>query len=212
MKAGRPAEAAPAMGEAYSTLLAAKDAKAAEVWQEWVEAMAAADDPAVAKALADQTDDKAYAMGLQKLLARLDAMQEKGKWQAIVQVCAAAGNHLGSRLTPDQAKLVQVKAEEAKAKLAEADRQKVPSLVAQAASGEEAPRKAAAAELQAMGERAVPPLLEELKKAVSGEAENRAAESAVLDVLKQVAPKLAGYDPAAPKADRLKTIEGWMKK
>jgi hypothetical protein len=212
LKAGRPSEAAPALGEAHAAMAAAKSPKAMEVWQEWVEAMVAADDPSVAKALADQSDPQAYAEGLRKLLARLEVLTEKGKWQVLSQVCAAAGNHLSSRLSEEQARLFQAKAEEAKGKLAEADRQRVPALVSQLASGEEAARRAAAGELQAMGERSVAPLLEELKKVLSAEAESRAVESAVLEVLKQVAPKLTGYDSSAPKADRLKTVEGWMKR
>jgi HEAT repeat protein len=210
--AGRPAEAAPALGEACAALTAAKDPKAADVWREWVEALVAADDPAVAKVLADQSDEKAWAWGIQKMLARVEALPEKGKWQAIVQMSVAATNSLASRLSGEQVRRLQTMAEDAKSKLTEADRQKVPALVAQAASGDEAARKAAAGELLAMGERAISPLVDELKKAISGETEAHSVELAVLDVLKQVAPKLTGYDPAAPKADRLKVIETWMRK
>jgi HEAT repeat protein len=212
VKAGRPAEAVPATGEAYTALLAGKDPKAADAWQEWVDAMAAADDPAAVKALADQPDEKAFALGLQKTLSRLDALREKGKWQAIGLICAAGGTQLAPRLTAEQAKLLQARGEESKAKLAESDRQKVPALITQVVSGDEAIRKSAAGELQTMGDRAVAPLVEELKKAVSGEAENHAVEMAVLELLKQAAPKLTGYDPAAAKADRLKVIDVWLRR
>jgi HEAT repeat protein len=212
LKAGRPSEAAPALGEAWAAMAAARNAKAMDVWHEWVEALVSADDPGIAKALADQADREACARGLERLLERIDTLAEKGKWQAVAQLAAVAGNHLSGRLTEAQAKSVAARAAEAKAKLAEVDRQKVPALVVQLTAGEESARKSAAAELQAMGERCVAPLLEELKKVLSADAENRAAESAIMDVLKQAAPKLAGYDSAASKADRLKIVEGWMKK
>lgn len=211
LRASRPAEAAPALGEAHAALAAAKSEKAVEVWHEWIDALLGADDRGAAKAIGEQADEKAFAAGLQRLLARLDALSEKGKWQPMVQLAAGALEDLAARLTPEQVKVLQERRDEAKAKAAEADRQKVPALVTQLVSAEESARKAAAAELQAMGEPVVPALLEELKKALAGENENRPLEAAVLEVLKQIAPRLTGYDAGASKADRLKTIEGWRK-
>ena len=61
-----------------------------------------------------------------------------------------------------------------------------------------------------MGDRAVRPLLLELRKAVGGGQPDPDAEKAILGVLKAVAPDLTGYDAAAPADAKLKTIDEWL--
>jgi len=91
-----------------------------------------------------------------------------------------------------------------------ADRLRVSRLVGQLCSTDEAVRKAAAEELQAMSDRAVLPLLEELKKAVTAAEPDGQTEKAVLEVLRKVRPGMTGYDTHAPLADRVALIGAWM--
>ena len=59
--------------------------------------------------------------------------------------------------------------------------------------------------------RAVKPLIEQLRKIISSEKPDPASEKALLDVLLTLTPKLKGYDPKADPAERLKTLDGWVK-
>ena len=75
--------------------------------------------------------------------------------------------------------------------------------------GDEADRGSAAAAMQAMGDRAVGPLLDELHRAVSAEPPEVEKEDAILTVLRQVAPTLTQYDPAADRQEKIRVIESW---
>jgi HEAT repeat protein len=212
MKVERPTEAAPLLAESYASYAAAKDDLAKMVWLEWVESLLAADEPSVAKVAGDQTDEEAFAKALSLIDARLEALRKKGAWSALVALADEAVKQLPKRITEDQRTAWQQELDKARQQLRAADQQRVAALVRQLASAEEAPRKAAETELQTMADRAVAPLLVELKKAVEGANPGApGAEKAILGILKQIAPKLTGYDPAAPKADRLKRIEAWAK-
>ena len=210
LKADRPAEAAAAMGEAYDAFAAARNAQAPDVWKQWIDAMLEADDPGVTKAMAAEKDEKLFAEAAKRLAAHLQAAPQRGKWQATARLCTAALGDLKQRLTAEQLALVNKSLTDAKGKLLEADRQKVPALVDQLVAPEESVRKAAAAELQAMGEGAVVPMLAALKKSLQSDNENRPLEVAVLAVLKQIAPKLVGYDASASKPERIKVVDRWL--
>ncbi len=207
LTAGRPAEAAPMLAEALDSFRASKDAQAAAVWNEWVEALLAADDPAVTKAVADQKDEKVQAEGVKRVLDRIEAAGAKEKWQSVVQLCTGVQNNLAAKLSAAQNAAVEKTLADAKARQVNADRQRVASLVAQLTAADEAARKAAAAEIQGMGDRAAVPLLQELKKVITADGDTVEAEKAIFQILKPLAPKLAGYDPALPKADRIKLLD-----
>lgn len=205
--ASRPAEAAPLLAEAMGSFQAAKDAQAALVWQEWVDALLAADDPAATKAIADQGDAKAQAEAIKRLMDRIAAAGAREKWPSVIQLCTAAQNNLAAKLSPDQNAAIDKTLTESKSKQVNADRQRVSTLAAQLTAADESVRKAAAAEIQGMGERAAVPLLTELKKVLSADTDNPEAEKALLQILKPLSPKLGAYDPVAPKADRLTLID-----
>lgn len=209
--ASRPAEAAPQLAEAAAAYSASNDRLASAVWSEWVDALLEADDPTVTKVLAEQADAKLLADGMKRLWTRLDTCVAKGNYLPVVQLSSASLTNLGKRLNGQQTTDLEKLLNDAKLKQLAADRQKVATLVPQLVAADEAARKASATELGTMGERALGPLLGELKKAIGGDTENRDMENAVLAVLKQLAPNLTGYDTAATKADRVKIIDGWLK-
>ena len=211
MKADRPTEAAPVLGESYTLYAAAKDELAQAVWMEWVEAMLAADESSVIKAMADQTGEEAFAKALQLLNARLEALRKKSGWAAFVLLAGEASKQLPKRLTEAQGAALEQDLAKARAQLRAADRQRIATMVRQLVSTEDAARKAAETELQTMGDRAVAPLVEELRKVVDAAKPDAEMEKAILAILKQIAPRLTGYDPSAPKADRIKRIEAWGK-
>jgi hypothetical protein len=99
-------------------------------------------------------------------------------------------------------------AEEAKAKQSALDEQKVATLVPLLVGDEESARKAAS-ELVAMSTRATQPLLAELRKAVTGESADPEIEKAVVEVLRQISPKLSGYDTSASTKAKLELIDAW---
>ena len=208
MKASRPAEAAPVFAEAQALLLAEKSPQAQEVWLEWIEALLAADDPVVVKALAEQSEE-AFAKAWALFDAHLKRLLDAEKYPPAILLAGEAVKQLSSRLTARQRQVLSDVLAGATARQIAADRERVAKLAPQLSAVDESARTAADAELQSMGERAVAPLLEELKKVVIADAPG--AEKAILAALAQIAPKLTGYDPAAPKADRIKLVDSWLK-
>ena len=210
VKANRPAEAAIHLAEAYSALAAAKNPDAGVVWNQWVDALLAAADPAVAKAMADQSDKGVSAGALTRMEEKLAGLAAQSKWAEVMQMSAAALKALGDRLTDEQRRRFQGFLSNARAGQLAADRKRVGTLTAQLLAADESVRKAAAAELQAMGNRAVVPLLQELRTAVASEKPSPGIEEAVLAVLKQIAPGLNGYDLSASAAERVRRIDAWL--
>jgi HEAT repeat protein len=216
VKAKRPAEAAPCLAEAYAQLAAANDPAAPALWLQWVDALLAGDDPAILKAMADQTDRAQFDKALARYMARLADLSSQKSWSACVGLCenadAALWGDFGQKgLTQAQREAIAKLLSQAKEQLAITCRTRVAALAPQLSVGDEAGRKAAASEIQAMGANAVKPLCEELRKVAANEKDNVEAEKAILLVLKQIAPKIATYDPATtPKPDRIKLIDNWL--
>ena len=211
VEADRPAEAATHLSEAYALSIAATKPQAETIWTQWVEALLAADDPAVIKAMAQKGDEKVFAASLKQLQTRLNGLIESQKFPAAILLASEALKQLPQRLSFQQREAIaEVLAQASKKQLA-ADRQQVRKLVAQLTGADESARAGATEQLQAMAERAVVPLLEELRRAVGGEKVGPETEKAILGVLGQVAPKLTGYDLAAPPAERLQMVDFWIK-
>jgi hypothetical protein len=118
---------------------------------------------------------------------------------------------LAGLLGEPEKKMLAGKLSAARAGQDQLDRKRVTDLSAQLLAADESVRKSAAAELKGLGVRAVAPLLAELRRIASEPKPNPKAEKAILDVLTQIAPKLTGYDLAAPQAERLARIDAWLK-
>ncbi len=211
MGASRPAEAAPLLGEAYALYSAAKNPQADAVYLEWIDALLKANNPMVVKAMADPTQAKSFAEVLQRLNKRLAALMAEERYAQAILLAGEVVRQSPNRLSGEQRKALEQIAADATAKQLSADTKRVVQLTARLLATDASAGRAAAGELKAMGDRAVEPLVQELKKAASAEKPNAQAEKAILDVLIQIAPKLTGYDPQAPKADRLSRIDAWLK-
>jgi HEAT repeat protein len=210
VKAKRPAEAAPCLADAYAQLARANDPVAPELWLQWIDALLAGDDPASVKAIAEQTDHAQFDKAVAHYMARLGDLTSQKSWLACVGLCENANTVL-TGLSQAQRDSVAKTLAQARDQLAITCRTRVAALAPQLSVGDEAGRKAAATEIQAMGASAVKPLCEELRKVAGGDKDNPEAEKAILLVLKQIAPKITTYDPATtPKPDRIKLIDNWL--
>ncbi|MGB2823170.1 MAG: HEAT repeat domain-containing protein, partial [Phycisphaerae bacterium] len=211
MGASRPAEAAPLLAEAYGLYAAAGNPQAGAVYLEWIDALLKASDPMVVKAMGDATQAGAFPEVLGRLNKRLATLVAEAKYARAVLLAGEVIRQLTSRLSPEQRGALEKVIADASARQTDADGKRVVQLTAQLMATDAAAGKSAADELKAMGDRAVAPLVMELKKAASAEKPNAQAEKAILDVLTQIAPKLTGYDPQAPQAERIARIDAWMK-
>jgi hypothetical protein len=211
LAASRPAEAAPLLGQAYAACQAGKSPDAREVYLEWVDALLKANDPLIFKAMADAAQEGEFPGVLEKVEKRIGELMADGKYAPAILLAGEVIRQLSSRLSPAQAASFQKILDDAKARQLAVDRARVEQLAAQLQSADATTGKAAAAELKAMGNRAVGPLVEALRTIVAGAQPNPVAEKAIVDILVQIAPKLTGYDLAEAKALKLKRIDEWGK-
>jgi HEAT repeat protein len=210
MLANRPAEAAAQLGESYAAYASQRSAEAPVVWEEWLDALLAADDPSYAAAMAGQADvdKKAFAAALGKLMGRLSELEFQEKYLTVALLAGEALEHLSGHISDSQRGSLRQMADEAKAKQSALDEQKVAGLVPLLVGDDESARKASG-ELVAMSTRATQPLLAELRKAVTGESANPEVEKAIVEVLRQISPKLSGYDTSASTKVKLELIDTW---
>ena len=214
LAASRPREAAVQLGEAYAKLASSgsgSSAAALAIWKLWVDALLAADDPAAIAAMADQKDPKAFSSATEQLMDRLAKLNEKEKFSVVMLLANEAIKQLPKRLTAPQAESLKKMVEQTRLKQLEADGKRVAYLVTQLVGRDESAGKAAALELQAMSNRAVLPLLSELKKTITDDKSHQEAEKAILAVVTEIAPKLTGYKADAPLAERVKLITAWQR-
>jgi len=211
LEADRPSEAAAQLDEAYALVREGGGARAQEVWGEWVRALLAADDPAAVKAIADQSDPQAFAEAVSWLHNRLVELVGGRRYAPAILLASEALEKLPERLDFQQREGVSGVLAQAREEQAEADRQQVSGLVAQLTGSDSSAAEAAAEKLQAMGPRAIRPLLEELRTLLSDEQIDTAAkEQSILTVLGTLWPESSGYDPTAPREQRRQTVETWL--
>ena len=208
---GRPAEAGVCLAEAYTAFAAANNPQAPDVWNQWTDAMLAADDPAVVKAIADQDSNSAFSGAVERLQRRVAALIAEEKWAVAIRLSGAAGEGLKGKLSEAQQTRIGKLLADARTGQVVADGKRVAALAGQLTAADEAVRTAAETTLKNMGDRAVGPLLKKLKDALEAEKPDLDSEKAILGVLKQIAPRLTGYDPAGTVPDRIKHIDTWIK-
>lgn len=212
VKNSRQAEAAVYLAQAYTAMTAGNDPLADDVWLEWVNALLAADDLGAIKAMAQQESSTQNEKAHAALDARLAELKKKGSWNMVVALTGEVVRLLPKHLTEEQIKGYVDLLAEAKTQQLTADRLRVAKLVGQLTAADEAARKAATGELQTMGDRAVAQLLNELKTLAQADKPNVALEQSIADLLRQIAPKLTGYDPSASRDQKLKLLAAWLPK
>jgi len=213
MASSRPAEAAALLGEAHAALAKADSPDTQTTWLEWIKALLASANPESVKVMALQPSAEAFAQARKLLDARLKALLAEGQFSQVVLIASAAIEQLGAdtRLSAVEKAALAQTLTTAREKQAAADRLLVTKLIPQLAGADATAAATATAELKGMGDRAVGPLVEELRKALTADKPDPKIEKAILDVLGPIAPKLDGYDVAADLAGRLKCVDGWLK-
>lgn len=211
LKADRPAEAAGELAAVHAAMVEAKDPQAPKVWREWIETLLAAGDASAVTNIAEVKDDSQFASAIASLQKRLDALNAAKNWDAVVRLAGSALARLADRLNEPQKKAIEKALSYGRAQQSLADRQRVATLVVRLTGADETAGQAAARELATMKDRATGPLIEQLRKTISSEKPDPAAEKRILDVLSTLAPQLKGYDPGADPAERIKTLDEWIK-
>jgi transposase len=145
------------------------------------------------------------------LRERLNAVVKEKNWSAAILLSEQAVRQLKDRLDKTQSTALQAVLAEARKNQVIADRKRVAGLVSQLASSDASVRKSAHETLTGMSSRAIGPVLEELDALLQADTPNAELERRLLNVLRQIAPELTGYDPdKSPKARR-QVIENWRK-
>ncbi|MGC9455796.1 MAG: HEAT repeat domain-containing protein [Phycisphaerae bacterium] len=211
LKAGRPAEAAPHLKEAWLTAVELGDDSTTSVRLLWIKALLASNDTAAIAAIADCDRQQAFAEAMGMLETRLDELEEQEDLTAVIRLCDEALKQLSERITAERRQALQARREQAKALRIEAERARVAGLCGQLTAAEEGVRQKARSELLDMSQRALPHMLRLLRSAVAEEPPQAESEQAILAVLREIAPELTGYDVSAPVQERLRVIDQWIK-
>jgi len=209
MQAGRPAEAAGVRGEAYSQMDGA-DARRNRLLLEWIGAMLAADDVAAIAAMADHASGDSLAQSVELLDQRLEELAARQRWDVLVPLCREGLARLADRLQAAPLQRLQQRYADGQQRLREQDHQQVAQLAPQLWNDDPQVRLAARDQLVRMAGRAVDPLLSQLKQTLTGPQSAGPQERALVEVLRQIDPRLATYDPATPLADKLKLIDSLL--
>jgi len=213
MTSARPAEAAALLDEAHAALAKAQSPDTQAAWLEWMKALLASANPEAVKVMASQSNAKAFANARTLLDARLKALLAEEQFSQVVLIASAAVEQLADdkRLSAEEKAALAGTLTIARQKQTAADRILVAKLILQLIGADATAATAAATELKGMGDRAVGPLVEELRKALTADKPEPKHEKAILDVLAPIAPKLGGYDATADLAARVKCVDGWLK-
>ena len=209
LSAGRPAEAARELADAYALLAKAQSPDAPAAWARWIEALLAADDVSAVTRIADGTHDAHTPAAVEALLKRLRSLQAGKDWDDLVRLAAPARQRLAAKLDAESLQWLDAALQDAKAQQAASDRQRVAALVGRLTAPD---ADAAEKDLLAMKDRALRPLLGELKRIVTAEKPDGALEKAVVKVLQQIDPRFRQYTLDAPLDQRRAAVDAWLKK
>jgi len=204
----RPAEAAAVLAEAMKN---APPEQASALWHEHLDCLLTANDPSVCRVLADQTDEDDFSLGVSKLLLQLEQETTGDRYAVAMATVAEARRTLFGRLTESRRQVFLDIHAVCVTQQAKADQALVTQQVAAMASADESVRASATARLVALGDRALLPLIDELRKELAAAKPNPDVEKTILAVLKQLAPHLNNYSLTAPPVEKLNRLDEWTK-
>lgn len=215
IEAGREDEAVAVLADLLETLPTHQGDDASpnpsELFLEYVAALLAANDTKVGSVLASQGDEGLYRVAVREVQGRLSELIRQQEYARAVQLASAVLDANAQQLTADQARSIRELRTQARNEQLQVDRRQVTRLTARLLSGDPTAQAEARTQLQAMGDRAVEPLLRELQQLVRAEPADPQAEQRLFDVLKQLAPSLGEYAPSAPQEQKLARIRSWLK-
>ena len=209
LEAGRPAEAAAVLGEAYEQdpdPIVEKD----PLLLEWVSALLAADDPAVVTAIADYADGACLDRTLELLELRMAELDSRQRYELLVPLCRESLLRLPGLMGHEQLERFQGRAASAQQHLEQQDLQQVEQLALQLCAEDLPTRALAREQLVRMAGRATNPLLSRLRQTITAPEAAGPQEKALVEVLEQIDPRLGDYDISGPLADKLKLIDSLL--
>lgn len=211
---GRAREAVPVFTEAYTTLDADDPADAPlrqSVWKQYVHALLEANDPAVVTVMTHPPAKELLPPAWKAFRERLEQLRDNQQYLPLISLIEAVRNapKAVASYDLDTTGLAAMLAE-ARRNLRDADRQTIAKLLPQLRSTDAAGRSEAEEQIKSMGDRAVRPLLLELRKSLLTEPPDPQTEQAIYEMLRQVATKLGEYDTEAERPQRLQRVETWL--
>lgn len=195
--ADRPAEAVPLLAEALRL-----EPDNPLIFAAGVEALLAANDPSVGRVLAEQSDGKAFREAYGRLLRRLEDLIAAKEYSAAVSLGTSARQALKDRLGQADRNALTARVREASAARLDADREEVRKLLGQVLTGDVGARSEAENRLRMLGPRAVQPLLETLAELLARSEPDSRQETAILGLLRIVAPDLKLYPAEAEPGEK----------
>ncbi|NBB94371.1 MAG: hypothetical protein GVY16_01340 [Planctomycetes bacterium] len=181
-------------------------------WRLHIATRLAANNPGVVKAIATRPAKGPLASeAIDMLFGRLAALREDKNHLAVITLTDAALTGLADRLPPNRRQHLRTMLKTALAAQAERDRTAVNALLPALLAADAAARTDAENRIKTMGERAARPLVEELGKSLEADKPHPKLEKAIIELLKQVAPKLGAYDCGADVAQKRQVVRGWLK-
>lgn len=209
-KAQRPAEAATQLAEILKGSSPTAD-ETASLWADYVDCLLAANDPGVCKVMVDQKNDKLFTAAGERMMAHLETQTTGENYAAVIAIIGEARKTLFTRLAETRRQALLDMLAACRTKQAQADQAMVAQQVTGLTSADDSVRTAAATKLTALGERALSPLIEELRKSITSAKADPEMEKALVSCIKQVAPRLNDYNVSAALADKLAKLTAWTK-
>ncbi len=209
LSADQPARAAETLAAAMSKTPSDRQDK---LWLLWIDALLRADDPNAVSRIAEQHDSQLFSAAVDKLHQRLDVLQISERYAAAIALADGALKRLGDRLGESVCDDFSACRQDADRRGRAADGARVAALVKTISGTDITAADQARRELLAMGKRAAAPLVELLRTSLADDTTRVQMEKILPSLLAAIDGRFAGYDPAAPLADRMATVEGWMQK
>lgn len=201
----RSVEAVPVLAEAYRLAAEGGDeALRLRAFERYIDALLAASDPAVGRVLAEQGDEKAYRVAMEKLNRRLRELLQQERHVAVASLGGEALRALDEKLSQREKTLLADLTARARQSRLQADREAVRKLLGQVLTGDVEARGEAEQQLRAMADRAVLPLLELLREALASDEPDARQEATLTGLLGELEPdlRLYGEDVRLPEKRR----------
>lgn len=206
----RPAEAAGHLAKALELYDREDSSLTAPVKQEWIRALLSGGSPAAIEIIADEKEEDIFAAAVSDLQKRLAELEKQQQWAELAMLGNQSLQKLGPRLPKAARESIAAKLVRAKGEVLKADQARISKLLTELTGPDAGARTQATQAIKTMGQRAIHPLLLELRAAVAAEKPDPETEKAILQLLSQVAPKLDGFDASTSRKVKLETIEKWL--
>jgi len=215
LKAERPVEAAASLKEALD--LVRREERPSppaegEIWQKYIDALLMAGDPGLGELLAKTESDEFVQVAVLRLKLHLGNAGKLLENPKVIPMMEAILEKAGKRISKEDTDYLAGKLKYIKKLQLKSDKEQVRKLLARIASHETSDDGKIAEQIVSMGKRAIRPLLEELKSAVSGQPTKPEMEKKIIELLRQIKSGLGEYPFNKNTAEKITTINSWLEK